>query len=481
MKKKIFISYRRDSAEDFARDISQRLIDRGCDVFYDHDSLQKENDEFAKRISFEIESSDYFLLIISETTFDERIFRDNSAKIQDYVKYEINQALKKKKTIIPVLIHGVSFPTNIPIEIETIQNYTALEVRQAYYKQSMKLLYDRLKLHYVSKKWFVTFLISTILLMLGSCFTLFFQYIDTNVPMLEPPTIISHADRDEISSGRHNIQIQWEPVYFADSYSYIIQCLNGTPEQEKFGVIMGEAITEGTSFNISASNLEQGKWYRISIKATATSKDYSDSMWTHLYLYCRYSINIISPREEQISFEQDLMVQWDKVPNAIGYKYRVYQSEENPDESKDYGHHIVAEGTTEQTSFLISKELLEESYWYVIYLETITKSPSNIIGTSMDFQAVYIPKIISYTYEEYDDYIIVDVDTPLDAIYGVSLYANGEYLYGIEWKQRVKADCITYYGQVPISGSDKIEYTIYINDEDQWKIDSTAVWWTYYP
>ena len=481
MKKKIFISYRRDSAEDFARDISQRLVDRGCDVFYDHDSLQKENDEFAKRISSEIESSDYFLLIISETTFDERIFRDNSAKIQDYVKYEISQALKKKKTIIPILIHGVCFPTNIPTEIETIQNYTALEVRQAYYKQSMKLLYDRLKLHYVSKRWLITFLISAIFLIFGSGFTLLLQHIDTDVPMLDPPTIISHTDREEIRLGRHTIKIQWEPVYFADAYLYTIQRLQGTPEQHELGVIIGESITNDTSFNISASDLEQGNWYRISVKATATSEDHSDSAWTYLYLYCEYSINIVSPREERISFEQDLMVQWDKVPNAIGYKYRVYKSMEDPEDSKDYRDHIIVEGTTEQTSFLISEELLEESYWYVIVLETITKSTSDMIGISWGFQAVYIPEIISHTYKKYDNGITVYIDTPLDAIYGVSLYANGEYLCDVEWKQKVKTDCITYYGRVPVNGSDNIDYTIYINDEKQQKIDQTAVWWTYYP
>lgn len=481
MKKKIFISYRRDSAEDFARDISQKLADRGCDVFYDHDSLQTENDEFAKRISAEIESTDYFLLIISETTFDERIFRDNSTKIQDYVKYEIEQALEQEKTIIPILIHGVSFPTNVPTEIEKLQHYTALEVRQAYYTQSIKLLYKRLRMSYVSKKRLATIYAGIALLIFGAGLTLLFQYIYNKVPLLEPPTIISHTDREEIHSGRHTIKIQWEPVYYADAYSYTIQCLNGAPEQNEFGVIIGESITDDTSFCLSASELEQGKWYRISVKATAISEDYSDSAWTHLYLYCRYSINIIYPKEEQISCEQDLIVQWDKVPNAIGYTYRVFQSVENPEDPKDYRHRIIAEGTTEETLFLISNELLEESYWYVISLEAITTSPSDMVGISWDFQAVYIPQIISHTYEERTGYIVVYVDTPLDAIYGVSLYANGEYLYDVEWEQKVKVDCITYYGKVVVNRGDKVHFSIYINDDKGLKMDQTAVRWTYYP
>lgn len=154
--KKVFISYRRDSAEDFARDISQKLSDRGCKVFYDHDALQTENEVFWKRISEEVKNSDYFLLIISETTFDERILRDNSPTIQDYVKFEIGQALECGIPIIPILIHGCAFPTDLPQEIKNVMDYTALEVKQAYYKESMKVLFERLKLPSGNRKRLTT-------------------------------------------------------------------------------------------------------------------------------------------------------------------------------------------------------------------------------------------------------------------------------------------------------------------------------------
>lgn len=104
---KVFVSYRRDEAEDAARGLKESisLRRRDVDVFFDRDSIGPGRD-FAEEIASCIDKADVVLAVIGERWGSEEGLR-RLADDEDWVRRELEAALARDVPIIPVLIHGV--------------------------------------------------------------------------------------------------------------------------------------------------------------------------------------------------------------------------------------------------------------------------------------------------------------------------------------------------------------------------------------
>ena len=122
----IFISYRRKTGADDARLLQQALKARGFNVFFDYDSLR--DGQFDKRIYAAIEEAPFFILMLSEGALDNCVNED------DWVRLEIEHALKHKRKIIPVAVNpsAWTFPECLPEKImEGIKNEQISELNKA--------------------------------------------------------------------------------------------------------------------------------------------------------------------------------------------------------------------------------------------------------------------------------------------------------------------------------------------------------------
>ena len=122
----IFISYRRKTGADDARLLQQALKARGFNVFFDYDSLR--DGQFDKRIYAAIEEAPFFILMLSEGALDNCVNED------DWVRLEIEHALKHRRKIIPVAVNpsAWTFPECLPAKImEGIKNESISELNKA--------------------------------------------------------------------------------------------------------------------------------------------------------------------------------------------------------------------------------------------------------------------------------------------------------------------------------------------------------------
>lgn len=110
----VFISYRRKTGVDDARLLQQALKARGYNVFFDYDSLR--NGKFDERIFSAIDEAPIFILMLSEGSLD------NCIDEGDWVRIEIEYAIRKKRKIVPVTsaIQSWVFPTNLPDSLTSI-------------------------------------------------------------------------------------------------------------------------------------------------------------------------------------------------------------------------------------------------------------------------------------------------------------------------------------------------------------------------
>ena len=141
MKYDIFISYRRTGGKFIARTLKESLKAKGYNVFLDYDNLV--DGHFDSRIIEAIESAPIFMLILSEGCLDRCIMDD------DWVRKEIELALKQSKHIIPINPDKEfsGFPSAIP---EFIKNgigqhqFSVLDTDQLYNESLEKIIRERI-------------------------------------------------------------------------------------------------------------------------------------------------------------------------------------------------------------------------------------------------------------------------------------------------------------------------------------------------
>lgn len=142
----VFISYRKSTGREYARNIQQALENRGCgNVFFDYESLRE--GKFNEKIINAINESKNFVLVLSKGALDRCIEEG------DWVTKEIETAIKAGTNIVPVFIDNEfeGFPKNLPESISEIQFKQAITLHtDDGFKDSINRILLRFKI--VNKK-----------------------------------------------------------------------------------------------------------------------------------------------------------------------------------------------------------------------------------------------------------------------------------------------------------------------------------------
>lgn len=125
MKNDIFISYRRDGGAETAKHLHDTLTRKGYRVFYDIESLR--SGPFNEALYDEIDAATDFLLVLPPHGMD------RCADEGDWVRLEIERALEKEKNIIPIMLRGFEFPSNLPESLSSIPLMNGLQANTDYF------------------------------------------------------------------------------------------------------------------------------------------------------------------------------------------------------------------------------------------------------------------------------------------------------------------------------------------------------------
>ena len=104
----VFMSYRRDPSADLARYIYERLDAMGADVFFDVEDIN--GGHFDATIEREIIARQHLLVILAPQTLE-----------SEWVRREIETALKHGKNIIPLETGGFKFDQHVPPELSELK------------------------------------------------------------------------------------------------------------------------------------------------------------------------------------------------------------------------------------------------------------------------------------------------------------------------------------------------------------------------
>lgn len=136
----VFISYRR-SSYDTANLIATRLRSAGYSVFFDMETLR--SGKFNEQLYNVIETCTDFLLVLPPEALDRCVNED------DWVRLEIQHAMKHNKNIIPIMLNGFLWPNPMPEGLEELCNYQALTASSIEY---FDLAMERLQKRYMRSK-----------------------------------------------------------------------------------------------------------------------------------------------------------------------------------------------------------------------------------------------------------------------------------------------------------------------------------------
>lgn len=122
----VFISYRRDGGSEISRLIYSELnkyknINPVLDVEHLHAGV------FDEQIYQQIDDCNAFVLILSQNALDRCVYQN------DWVRLELEYALKKEKTIIPVIAEGFVFPDNLPKSLKKVLKYEGVQYSHELY------------------------------------------------------------------------------------------------------------------------------------------------------------------------------------------------------------------------------------------------------------------------------------------------------------------------------------------------------------
>lgn len=141
MKYDVFISYRRDGGDSFAMILKNELKERGLKVFHDVESLR--SGDFNRQLYQQIEESGKVVLVLPPNGLDRCIYDP-----KDWVRLEIEHAIRCGKDIIPIMMRGFSFPDGLPAPLDTLPRYQGLEPRMDHtFQASMDYLVDLIGVH----------------------------------------------------------------------------------------------------------------------------------------------------------------------------------------------------------------------------------------------------------------------------------------------------------------------------------------------
>ena len=135
--KTVFISYRRTNGY-AARSIFQDLRNHGYDVYFDIESTG--SGEFGRIILEQVAARAHFVLVLAPRSLDRTV--DPS----DWMRQEIEQAIKLRRNIVNVMIDGFSFKDQDLSsygEVAKISRFNGLNVYNEYFEAAMKKLREQ--------------------------------------------------------------------------------------------------------------------------------------------------------------------------------------------------------------------------------------------------------------------------------------------------------------------------------------------------
>jgi len=130
---RLFVSYRRKSwafTHRLAKELERRIK---SDIFVDVDGVDQA--DFEKSILGHLRESDAVILVISETTFADRIHKDD-----DWVRREIRVALEENKPLILVCVEGLLPPPGLPEDIHNIARMQGINFYPEYFSAAVDRL-----------------------------------------------------------------------------------------------------------------------------------------------------------------------------------------------------------------------------------------------------------------------------------------------------------------------------------------------------
>lgn len=137
----VFISYRREGGLDFARSIAYYLRIEGYQCFFDQRELK--TGQFNEQIYEAIDNSKHFLSVLTPGALE------RCANKEDWVRKEIEYAIKKGVHVVPVAVRGekLQFPENLPDSLAKLKTAQATFIdRETIFEDSiMAMLRDQMK------------------------------------------------------------------------------------------------------------------------------------------------------------------------------------------------------------------------------------------------------------------------------------------------------------------------------------------------
>jgi hypothetical protein len=147
----VFISYRRDTASGEARALFNDLVARlgKGSVFMDVDSISLGRD-FRSVLQKTLESCDVMLVIIDKgwAGIADSAGRPRLENPRDYVRMEVEAALKRDIVVTPVLVEGAAMPADerLPPEIRDLAYRNGFEISHTRWDSDVRELVKRLGL-----------------------------------------------------------------------------------------------------------------------------------------------------------------------------------------------------------------------------------------------------------------------------------------------------------------------------------------------
>ncbi len=133
----VFISYRRDGGYALARLLYEWLRKENISAFLDLEELR--SGPFNEKLYSAIEDCQNFVLVLPARALD-RCVNEN-----DWLRLEIEHAIKNNKNIVPLMADGFSFPDELPDSLKSLPYYNGVPVTREYFDASMEKLISMLK------------------------------------------------------------------------------------------------------------------------------------------------------------------------------------------------------------------------------------------------------------------------------------------------------------------------------------------------
>lgn len=133
----VFISYRRDGGFALARLLYECLHKEGISTFLDLEELRA--GAFNTKLYEAIDSAENFVIVLPPNSLD------RCADPNDWVRLEIEHAIKQKKNIIPLMVNDFTFPTDLPDPLKVLPFFNGVQVSREYFNASVSKLISMLR------------------------------------------------------------------------------------------------------------------------------------------------------------------------------------------------------------------------------------------------------------------------------------------------------------------------------------------------